>query len=96
MYSCKFCQFHRKIQPKTFNYGGGLHLANQNQNQCIRREKGNCKICYAAVGLEDFSVSGSGGEKKFVTKGCCSYGADGKYVFKILFFSLDLISNFNM
>ena len=46
-------------------------------------EKGNCKICYAAVGLEDFSVSGSGGaDKKFVTKGCCSYGVAGKYIFE--------------
>lgn len=62
---------------KTYNYAGGLHLANQQQVQCIRREKGNCKICYAAVALTDFSVSG-GGEKKFVTKSCCSYGADGK------------------
>ena len=81
----------QKIQPKTYNYGGGLHLANQNQNQCIRREKGNCKICYAAVGLEDFSVSGSGASKKFVTKGCCSYGVDGKYIFEnsILFTGSD-------
>ena len=25
---------------KTYNYAGGLHLANQQQVQCIRREKG--------------------------------------------------------
>ena len=65
-------------QIKTYNYGGGLHLANQNQVQCIRREKGNCKICYAAVALSDFSVSGNSGGSKFVTKSCCSYKADGK------------------
>ena len=28
----------------TYNYAGGFHLANQNQLQCIRREKGNCKV----------------------------------------------------
>ena len=39
---------------QTYNYDGGLHLANQNQVQCIRREKGNCKICYAAVSATDF------------------------------------------
>ena len=46
----------------------------------IFRAKGNCKICYAAVALTDFSVSG-GGEKKFVTKSCCSYG---KYFFAVM------------
>merc|ERR1719162_291060 len=60
----------------TYNYAGGFHLANQNQVQCIRREKGNCKICYTAVAYNDFSVSG-GTDFKFMTKSCCSYGANG-------------------
>jgi len=60
----------------TYNYNGGFHLASQNQVQCIRREKGNCKICYAATALTDFSVSGSAIAAKF-TQPCCSYGADG-------------------
>jgi len=61
---------------KTYNYAGGYHLANQNQVQCIRREKGNCKICYAAVAETDFSVSGAAA-KNFATADCCSYGEDG-------------------
>merc|ERR1711935_555824 len=44
--------------------------------QCIRREKGNCKICYAAVAYNDFALSG-GTDFKFMTKSCCSYGIDG-------------------
>jgi len=60
----------------TYNYDGGFHLANQNQVQCIRREKGNCKICYAAVAYNDFALSG-GTDFKFMTKSCCSYGIDG-------------------
>merc|ERR1711956_166858 len=51
----------------TYNYDGGFHLANQNQVQCIRREKGNCKICYAAVAYNDFALSG-GTDFKFMTK----------------------------
>ena len=59
-------------------YSGGRHLANQNQVQCIRREKGNCRICYAAVAETDFGVSGSDEDMKFAIVDCCSYGADGK------------------
>ena len=53
---------------KTYNYAGGNHLANQNQVQCIRREKGNCKICYAAVAETDFAVSGGAAAKSFAVK----------------------------
>ena len=28
---------------QSFNYDGGTHLADQNQNMCIRTERGNCK-----------------------------------------------------
>ena len=28
---------------KTFNFDGGTHLSDQNQNICIRRERGICK-----------------------------------------------------
>ena len=34
-----------------------MHLANQNQVQCIRREKGNCRICYATSAATDFQIS---------------------------------------
>ena len=43
---------------KNFNFDGGIHLANQNQNICIRRESGQCKICYAPVITDtDFMLS---------------------------------------
>jgi len=61
---------------KTYNYAGSQHLANQRQIQCIRREKGNCRICYAAVAATDFAVSGGAANMKFHTTDCCSYGAD--------------------
>ena len=32
---------------QSFNYVGGVHLAKQNQNICIRREQNMCRICYA-------------------------------------------------
>ena len=28
---------------QTYNFDGGQHLASQNQNICVRRERGNCK-----------------------------------------------------
>jgi len=63
---------------KTYNYAGNnYHLANQNQVQCIRREKGNCKICYAAVAATDFAVSGAAANQMFDIVDCCSYGAEG-------------------
>ena len=36
---------------KTFNFDGGVHLADQNQNICMRRERGTCKVCYSMTGL---------------------------------------------
>ncbi|TRY81217.1 hypothetical protein TCAL_15482, partial [Tigriopus californicus] len=43
---------------KTYNFDGGQHLANQNQNICIRRERGNCRICYTTEEESDFMTSG--------------------------------------
>ena len=34
---------------KSFNFDSGWHLANQNQNICIRRESNFCSICFAQV-----------------------------------------------
>ena len=43
----------------SYNYAGGIHLANQRQMSCIRKEKGNCKICYSTVdATTDFGISG--------------------------------------
>ena len=43
---------------RTFNYANGIHLANQNQNICFRRESGGCSICFYETNLGDFGVSG--------------------------------------
>jgi len=62
----------------NYNNGGGTHLNDQFQKSCIRREKGNCRICYTTVtGYSDFGISGKG-TNKFFTKSCCGYGATGK------------------
>ncbi len=44
-------------QIQTFNFDGGQHLANQDHNMCIRRERGMCRICYATQANTDFAVS---------------------------------------
>ena len=52
----------------SYNFAGGAHLANQKQMICVRREKGNCRICYSTVNyLTDFGISGK------VTGGRLSY-----------------------
>ena len=44
----------------SFNFNGGLHLAEQNQLICIRKEIQMCRICYStAMGNEDFDISGT-------------------------------------
>ncbi len=53
-------------QIQTYNFDGGQHLANQDQNMCIRRERGMCRICYATVIDTDFSVSGTTAGKALV------------------------------
>ncbi|XP_059097284.1 uncharacterized protein LOC131891672 [Tigriopus californicus] len=62
---------------QTYNFAGGQHLANQDQNICIRRERGNCRICYSADLPTDFMTSGK--ELKAIGKPseCCAYGATG-------------------
>ena len=60
----KLCKFQISI-------GNGYHLANQEQNICIRREKDYCEICYSTVKNNDFGVSGGGG-RAFTTLGVTS------------------------
>jgi len=63
---------------KTFNFDQGVHLANQFQQICFRREAGNCRICYSADAVGDVNLGGKA--TKVVTKGelgCCGYGAKG-------------------
>ncbi len=43
----------------SFNYGTGtnLHLAKQIQTICVRRESGNCKVCWFADAAADVGIS---------------------------------------
>ena len=41
---------------ETFNRANKIHLAGQDQNMCIRRESGNCRICYSTAAM-DFKIS---------------------------------------
>jgi len=60
---------------QTFNYAGGAHLANQNQNICVRQEAGKCKACWHANAATDVQVNGMAATAN--TKACCNYITDG-------------------
>ena len=45
---------------QTYNFAGNLHLANQRDKFCIRRERNNCQICYTTMINTDFQVSNGG------------------------------------
>ena len=64
---------------QTYNFDGGLHLANQNQAICVRQERGNCRICWSAAAPSDVRLSGPTnvlmGYKR--QENCCRYGVDG-------------------
>ncbi len=71
---------------QTFNFDGGLHLANQNQAICVRAERGNCRICWSAQQQTDFAVSGVTMAVGTITvnelghngqESCCRYGLAG-------------------
>lgn len=66
---------------KTFNFSGGQHLASQDQNICVRRERSYCRICWSRTAIGDFEVSGAttgpSGAGLFPTAatfGCCNIG----------------------
>jgi len=68
-----------KGQVESFNFAGKIHLANQNQNICIRRELNRCRICYSAAN-GNFDVSSKAADDMGVAGKealCCGYGADG-------------------
>jgi len=74
----------QEVQSYNFDNGNGLHLANQNQNVCVRRERGNCKICWYAKDLKDVDTNGDNanavgkiGAGADGTQECCTYKADG-------------------
>ena len=59
-------------------------MADQNQNICVRRERGVCKVCWSPTAMGDFSISGEtkkdmpSMEKGFNQPSvCCNYGMDG-------------------
>ena len=41
---------------QTFNWDGQKHLASQDQTICVRRESGNCRICWWAAALTDVDL----------------------------------------
>merc|ERR1712141_450699 len=70
---------------KSFGYDGSTpHLANQHQTICVRREAGNCQICWYAAASTDVQLSGikatktATGYVSVKDSMCCGYGADGK------------------
>jgi len=75
----------QEVRSYNFNGGNGLHLANQNQNVCVRRERGNCKICWYAKDPKDVDTNSKNMEKKGSLGGdtggtggeCCGYKTDG-------------------
>lgn len=72
---------------KTFNFDTGTHLADQNQNICVRRERGICKICWSPTAAGDFAVSGPTATMATMASGyakgslCCGYGTDAMMTF---------------
>lgn len=42
---------------KSYNYEGGVHLANQQYNNCIRAAQGYCSISYTSVSTTSFQLS---------------------------------------
>ena len=61
---------------KSFNFDGGLHLADQKQSICVRRETGNCRICWTAADVADVNIAGNADQGK-VTVSNLKFSADG-------------------
>lgn len=72
----------QEVRSYNYNGGQGLHLASQNQNVCVRRERGMCKICWTAKDAKDVDTNGDNAIIKGTLGGdgqgnCCGYGTDG-------------------
>jgi len=64
---------------KSFAYDGtNPHLADQAQVICVRREQGNCQICWSADAVADVSLGGKQTKGVVKDSSCCGYGTDGK------------------
>jgi len=59
---------------QSFNWANKQHLADQNQNICVRRESNTCQICYTQSSDDDFQISGMADAMAVIA---CGYGADG-------------------
>jgi len=72
------------VQNYNYDNGNGVHLANQDQSICIRRERGQCRICWFTETPDmDFQISGPTNVVKGYTKtsACCGYsGEDAKII----------------
>ena len=66
-----------KDTVQTFNFANGRHLANQDQNICVRRERGMCRLCWSATADDDFDVSGKTTKNGLINNNCCGYGGNG-------------------
>jgi len=58
---------------QSFNWANRHHLADQNQNICVRRESNTCQICYTQSSDDDFKISGMVAKVAIA----CGYGTDG-------------------
>ena len=45
----------------SFNYAGGMHLAEQNYQVCVRTELGMCEIRWAIADTDSFQLDGTVG-----------------------------------
>jgi len=64
----------------SYNFDGGMHLADQNHLFCVRKERNYCRICWSVADAADLVLSRKTPEMKGktgATNGCCGYGADG-------------------
>ena len=43
---------------QSFNFAGGMHLANQNYMSCFRTEQGMCEIQFATTAIGSFALDG--------------------------------------
>jgi len=57
---------------KTFNYDQSAALANQKQVICVRRELGNCQICWNAASITDVQIGGKNTKNVIKHELCCN------------------------
>ena len=66
---------------RSYNWQGGIHLADQKQVVCIRREEDKSQICYSAVEAQtDIDFSGKANAAGMEAS-CGGYTKDGKGTF---------------